>query len=85
MYECRTEREGQRHDKQERRERIRVSRYNREMHDRRTKDVPVYLARESAKERKMMARFRCGNEERKNRYWTEEKERRCTCGADAAK
>jgi hypothetical protein len=42
-----------------------------------TEDVPVYLRRESAKERKMMARFRCGNEERENRYWTEEQERRC--------
>jgi hypothetical protein len=37
----------------------------------------VHLRRESAKERKMMARFRCGNEERENRYWTEEEERRC--------
>jgi hypothetical protein len=36
-----------------------------------TEDVPVYLGRESAKERKMMARFRCRNEERENRYWTE--------------
>jgi hypothetical protein len=27
---------------------------------------------------KMMTRFRCGNEERENRYWTEEEEeRRC--------
>ncbi|KAJ3629821.1 hypothetical protein MTP99_014188 [Tenebrio molitor] len=25
----------------------------------------------------MMARFRCGNEERENRYWTEGEERRC--------
>jgi hypothetical protein len=31
----------------------------------------------SAKERKMMARFRCGNEERENRYWMEEEERMC--------
>jgi hypothetical protein len=29
------------------------------------------------KERKMMARFRCRNEKRENRYWTEEEERRC--------
>jgi hypothetical protein len=42
-----------------------------------TEDVPVYLERENARERKMMARFRCGNEERENRYWTEEEERRC--------
>jgi hypothetical protein len=33
--------------------------------------------RESARERKVVARFRCGNEERENRYWTEEEERRC--------
>jgi hypothetical protein len=25
----------------------------------------------------MMARFRCGNEKRENRYWTEGEERRC--------
>jgi hypothetical protein len=25
----------------------------------------------------MMARFRCGNEERENRYWMEEEERMC--------
>jgi hypothetical protein len=40
-------------------------------------DSPVHLGRESAKERKMMARFKCGNEERENRYWTEGEERRC--------
>jgi hypothetical protein len=56
-----------------------------------------YLGRESARERKMMARFRCGNEERQNRYWMEGEERRCrmcyeererqssTCGMDVAK
>ncbi|KAH0813723.1 hypothetical protein GEV33_009066 [Tenebrio molitor] len=53
------------------------TRYNREYERCMTEDVPVYLRRESAKERKMMARFRCGNEERENRYWTEEQERRC--------
>jgi hypothetical protein len=31
-----------------------------------TEEIPEYLGRESAKERKKMARFRCGNEERKN-------------------
>jgi hypothetical protein len=43
------------------------------------KGVPGYLEREreSAKERKMMARFRCGNEETENRYWMEGEERRC--------
>jgi hypothetical protein len=45
----------------------------------------------------MMARFRCGNKERENRYWTEGEERRCyeerererererPCGIDVAK
>jgi hypothetical protein len=37
-------------------------------------DVPVYLRRESAKERKMMARFRCGNEKRRCRMCREENE-----------
>jgi hypothetical protein len=53
------------------------SRYNREYERCMTEDVPVYLGRESAKGRKMMARFRCGNEERENRYCTEGEERRC--------
>jgi hypothetical protein len=63
--------------KQERRERIREARYNREYERCVTEDVPVYLGRESTKERKMMARFRCGNEERENKYWMEEEERMC--------
>jgi hypothetical protein len=68
-------------DKQERRERIRKSRYNREYETCVTEDVPVYLGRESAKERKMMARFRCegaGCAARRER-------RSSTCGADAVK
>jgi hypothetical protein len=32
------------------------------------------LGERSAKERKMMARFRCGNEEKENKYWTEGEE-----------
>jgi hypothetical protein len=62
--------------KQERRERIKESRYNREYEKWRAEEIPAYL-RESAKERKMVARFRCGNEERENRYWMEREERRC--------
>jgi hypothetical protein len=84
-------------DKQERRERIKEARYNREYERCVTEEVPVYLGRESTKERKMMARFRCGNEERENKYWVEEEERMCrmcreererrssTCGEDAVK
>jgi hypothetical protein len=47
-------------DKQNRRERIKESRYYSK------------YGRENAKERKMMARFKCGNEKRENRYWMEE-------------
>jgi hypothetical protein len=36
-------------------------------------EIPEYLGRERAKERKMIVRFRCGNEERENTYWMEEK------------
>jgi hypothetical protein len=56
-------------DKQERRERIKESRYNRK--------YERYLGREDTKERKTMARVRsrCGNEETENR--TEKEERRC--------
>jgi hypothetical protein len=64
-------------DKQERRERLKESRYNSEYERCMTKEIPGYLGRESARERKMMPRFRCGNEKRENRYWMERKERRC--------
>jgi hypothetical protein len=40
-------------------------------------EIPEYLGRESARERKMMVRFRRGNEERENKYWMEREERRC--------
>jgi hypothetical protein len=57
-----------------------------------TEEIPEYLARESATERKMMARFRCGNEERDNRMERrcrmcyEERERQLSiCGMDVAK
>jgi hypothetical protein len=39
-----------------------------------TEEIPEYLGRESAKERKMMARFRYENEEKENKYWTEGEE-----------
>jgi hypothetical protein len=57
-------------DKQEKRERIRESRHNRKHARCVTEEIPVYLGRKSARERKMIARFRCGNEERENRNWT---------------
>jgi hypothetical protein len=39
-----------------------------------TDEIPVYLERESTSERKMMVRFRYGNDERENRYWAEGEE-----------
>jgi hypothetical protein len=56
-------------DKQERRERIKESKSNRKYKRCMTEEILEYLERESARERKMMARFRCGNEERENRFW----------------
>lgn len=66
---------------QERLERIRESRYHRNYEKLMTKERPKYLERENAKERRMVARFRCGNEEKGNKFWLEENERRCRlCG-----
>jgi hypothetical protein len=59
-------------DNQERRERIKESRYNREYERCMTEKIPEYLGIENARERKMMARFSCGNEERENMYWRKE-------------
>jgi hypothetical protein len=33
--------------------------------------IPEYLGKQSAREKKMMARFGCRNEEGESRYWTE--------------
>jgi hypothetical protein len=60
-------------DKQGTRERIKEYRYNRESERYMTEK---YLGRESTRERTMMARCRCGNEERETRYWMEDEERR---------
>jgi hypothetical protein len=51
---------------QERRTRIRESRYNGKYEKIITEELPKYLGRESRKERVIIARFRCGNEERIN-------------------
>jgi hypothetical protein len=42
-----------------------------------TEEILESLGKESAKERKIMARLRCGNEEIEKRYWMEEEERKC--------
>jgi hypothetical protein len=51
--------------------------YNREYDRCTTEEIPEYLGRETTKERKMTARFRCGNEERENGYSSEGEERMC--------
>ncbi|KAH0814865.1 hypothetical protein GEV33_007925 [Tenebrio molitor] len=66
---------------QERRTRIRESRYNEKYEKIITEELPKYLGRESRKERVIIARFRCGNEERENKYWNEDRIRVCRmCG-----
>jgi hypothetical protein len=44
-----------------------------------TEEIPEYLGREGARERKMMARFRCGNEERENRFWQKKSKESAGC------
>jgi hypothetical protein len=66
---------------QERRTRIRESRYNGKYEKIITEELSKYLGRESRKERVTIARFRCGNEERENKYWNEDRIRVCRmCG-----
>jgi hypothetical protein len=60
-------------DKQERREKIEESRYNREYERCMTEEIPEYLGRETAREKK-------NNGERENRYWMEGEERRWRMG-----
>ena len=64
--------------KQERRTRIKESRYNSRYEKITTEGLPKYLENECGKyEKSVMARFRCGNEERENKYWLKETERLC--------
>jgi hypothetical protein len=63
--ECRAEWKGQRQtNKKEGRESKNPDTTGSEYERCMTEEIPQYLGRESAKERKMMPRFGCGNEER---------------------
>ncbi|KAJ3656198.1 hypothetical protein Zmor_015294 [Zophobas morio] len=64
-------------DKQERRLRISESRCNAEYRKIVKDEVPKYTHRESRKEKRIMARFRCGNEEKENNFWMDETDRSC--------
>jgi hypothetical protein len=59
-----------------------------------TGEIPEYLGKESVKGRKMMARFRCGNEEKRKQVLDGRRGAECamrrerqlsTCGMDVAK
>ncbi|KAJ3646234.1 hypothetical protein Zmor_023829 [Zophobas morio] len=63
-------------DKQERRSRISESRYNAEYRKIVKDEVPKYRERENIKEKRTMARFRCGNEEKDN-FLIGETDKRC--------
>ncbi|KAK4886246.1 hypothetical protein RN001_002517 [Aquatica leii] len=73
-------------EKQERWTKIKESRYNRNYKDIKGEGVPEYLKDseiKSNKRKKMVARFRCGNEELGNKYWKEEPEKLCRlCGEE---
>ncbi|KAJ3664926.1 hypothetical protein Zmor_000459 [Zophobas morio] len=62
---------------QERRSRISASRYNAEYRKIVKDEVPKSTQRERIKEKRMTARFRCGNEEKENNFWIDEIDRRC--------
>ncbi|KAJ3666862.1 hypothetical protein Zmor_002290 [Zophobas morio] len=64
-------------DKQQRRTRISESRYNTDYRKIVKDEVPKYIERESIKEKRMMARFRCGNDEKENNFWMDETDTRC--------
>jgi hypothetical protein len=68
------EEEGEILPEERRMERIKDSRENERCM---TEEISDYLGKKSARERKMMAKFRCRNEDRENGDWMEGGERRC--------
>lgn len=66
--------------KQEQENKINKSKYNPEYKNIKTLSIPRYLKDEN-KKKKLIARYRCGNEENKNKYWKREIDRKCRlCG-----
>jgi hypothetical protein len=59
-------------DEQERRERIKESRYNRVYERCMTEEIPEYQCKRKKNDGEI------GNEKRESRYWTEGEERRCS-------
>lgn len=65
-------------EKQERKRRIKKSRYNKFYDNLVKEEIPKYLKGvRKNKERIMIAKFRCGNEVKGSKFWKEESERKC--------
>ncbi|XP_043587999.1 vicilin-like seed storage protein At2g18540 [Bombus pyrosoma] len=70
--------ERRKREAEERRKRIRESKYNKHYRKIAKEELPKYLeGRMKWKDRKILARFRCGNETKAREYWKEEGEKRC--------
>lgn len=58
--------------------RIQNSRYNTRYKKLITRGTPEYLRKQGKKDfQKVIARFRCGNEERRNKFWREQEKNKC--------
>jgi len=61
-------------------QKIRKSKYNDRYKNSTSIVMPDYLLkREEAGSQKMIARWRCGNEEERNGFWKTEEEKKCLC------
>lgn len=67
-----------RKETEERRNKIKESNYNSKYKEIRIEDIPGYLQRKKRrKKRKMIARYKCGNQRRGGQYWRKEEQRIC--------
>ena len=70
--------ERRKREAEDRGKRIRESKYNVHYRKMATEELPKYLeGRMKWGDRKILARFRCGNETKAREYWKEEEEKRC--------
>ena len=70
--------ERRKREAEERGKRIRESKYNTHYRNIAKEKLPKYLeGRRKWKDRRILARFRCGNETKAREYWKEEGEKRC--------
>lgn len=59
-------------------EKIAKTKYNEKYKEIKVVGTPKYLRVKGVKEsQKLIARWKCGNKEEKNKYWLSEKRRRC--------